>query len=109
MKKPKKRKVLALVPEGGIPPNDLGGLTEKQIAVFKMEYDVIGALERLGHEVTCVEGKGDLAPIRRRVEELQPHIVFNMLEEFTATWRSTRTWPATSNCSRCPDDVTDST
>jgi len=75
-------RVLALVPEGSIPPADLEGFSEKEIARWKMEYDILAALGGLGHAVECVEGRGDLAPIRQAVERLKPHMVFNMLEEF---------------------------
>ena len=44
----RKLRVIALVPEGAVPPQSLEGLSEQQIAECKMEYDVISALQRLG-------------------------------------------------------------
>ncbi|MHC4578893.1 MAG: D-alanine--D-alanine ligase family protein [Planctomycetota bacterium] len=75
-------RVLALVPEGGVPPDSLEGLSEKEIAAWKMEYDVVSALARIGHEVRCLAVRDDLLPLRTTIEEFRPHIVFNMLEEF---------------------------
>ena len=78
----RKQRVLALVPEGSIPPESLEGFSEKEIEVFKMEYDVVTALQNMGHEVTCLDVRSELAPIREAIESFKPHIVFNMLEEF---------------------------
>ncbi len=78
----RKLRVIALVPEGAIPPESLDGLSDQQIAECKMEYDVISALQRLGHEVKILDVRYSLAPIRELVTEWKPHVVFNMLEEF---------------------------
>ncbi len=78
----KKRRILALVPEGQIPPESVAGLTDQQVLDVKMEYDVVTALQHLGHQVQCLDVRYDLTPIREAVEEQKPHIVFNMLEEF---------------------------
>lgn len=75
-------RVLALVPEGGTPPDDVSGMSHKEVQPFKMEYDVLTALEHLGHPYRCLEVQGDLRPIREAIEEMRPHVVFNMLEEF---------------------------
>jgi len=78
----RKRRVLALVPEGSIPPDDLEGYSEKEVAAWKMEYDVLTALQNLGHHTHCVDVRGDLNAVRTAIEEYRPHVVFNMLEEF---------------------------
>lgn len=78
----RRRRVLALVREGLLPPESLEGVPEKEISHWKMEYDVLAALESLGHEVVCVEVVDELRRIREALEEVQPHIVFNMLEDF---------------------------
>ena len=78
----KKRRVLALLPESAKIPSSLDGLSETEIAEWKMEYDVLTALEHLGHTVETIHVHWELAPIRERVEAFKPHIVFNMLEEF---------------------------
>lgn len=78
----KKRRILALVPEGQVPPTSVEDLSDQQLLDVKMEYDVVAALHDLGHEVTCLDVRYDLTPIREAVEAHKPHVVFNMLEEF---------------------------
>ena len=78
----KRRRILALIPEGQIPPDTVEGLSDQQVLDVKMEYDVVTALQNLGHEVSCLDVRYDLTPIREAVESFKPHIVFNMLEEF---------------------------
>ena len=78
----KKLRVLALVGEGARPPRSLRGLTDEQVSEWKMEYDVLAALEALGHEVRCREVSYDLTRIREGSEEFKPSVVFNMLEDF---------------------------
>lgn len=81
-KRLKPLKVIALMHEDLVPPEDITGLTEEQIQPWKMEYDVKVTLEALGHEVHPVGIYGDLNVLRIALEEIQPDIVFNMLEEF---------------------------
>ncbi len=78
----KRLRVLALVPEDSTPPSRLAGRTAKEIAAWRMEFDLVRAMRARGHEVTCVEPKGEVDPIRDAVERGNPHVVFNMLEEF---------------------------
>ena len=78
----RKRRVLALVGEGSNPPRDLTGYSEAQMSDWRMEYDVLAALEALGHEIFCLETSYDLTRIRDAIDEHKPHIVFNMLEDF---------------------------
>jgi D-alanine-D-alanine ligase len=76
------RRVLALVPEGKQPPEQLEDVSQEQVSIIKMEYDVITSLRGLGHEVQILDVGYDLTPIREAVAGWEPHIVFNMLEEF---------------------------
>ena len=78
----KPRRVLALVGLGLTPPDSLTGKTDEQVAEFKMEYDVVNALRRLGHEVHVLESGYELHKIREAIDEFKPHIAFNMLEDF---------------------------
>lgn len=78
----KTRRVLALVPEGMAPPEDIEGLSYEEIAPWKMEYDVLQALRHHEHDVQLLDVGFDLGPIRDAIEEFKPHICFNMLEEF---------------------------
>lgn len=77
-----KLRVLVLVREGLVPPDSVEGLSEEQIDVFRMEYNIVTALEDLGHETTVVDVYDDLTPIRVAQTEIKPHIVFMLLEEF---------------------------
>lgn len=82
-----KLRVLALFHDKLVPPE---GATEAEARTseWKTEYDVVTALRALGHEVLPLGVAGDLAPIRKAVEEWKPHIAFNLLEAFddVATW-----------------------
>lgn len=78
----KKLRVLALMHEQLVPPDDLKGLSDKEIGPFKTEYDVIAALDWLGHEVHKLGVSHELAPLRQVLRDWSPHIVFNILEEF---------------------------
>ncbi len=57
-------------------------MTDAQVSEWKMEYDVLAALEARGYEPKTVEVSYDLNRIREAVEEHRPHVVFNMLEDF---------------------------
>ncbi len=78
----KRLKVLVLMHEDLVPPQDISGLSEKQLADFRTEYDVIAGLEELGHDVHRLGVGSDLGPIRRAFAELEPDIAFNLLVHF---------------------------
>lgn len=69
--------------ESVVPPADVTGLTEEQIDEFRMEYDVRSTLEDLGHHVRVVGIGDNLAALREIVYEWRPHVVFNLLDEFS--------------------------
>ncbi|MBK8976277.1 MAG: ATP-grasp domain-containing protein [Planctomycetes bacterium] len=75
-------RVLALMHREFLPPRSLDGLTDDQINPFKVEYDVVHALETLGHQVEMLGVADELAPIRQAIEEFRPHIAFNLLRWF---------------------------
>ncbi|MEW6268616.1 MAG: ATP-grasp domain-containing protein [Thermodesulfobacteriota bacterium] len=77
----KKLRVLALMDERRIPPDEPSD-EELTTADWKTEYDVTATLERLGHEVHMLGVGGDLNVIRRTIEDVKPDIVFNLLEDF---------------------------
>ncbi|NLX13876.1 MAG: ATP-grasp domain-containing protein [Phycisphaerales bacterium] len=79
----KKIRVLALMDKDLVPPDSIDDLTDEQLAPFKTEYDVTAALYELGHEVSPLGVGSDLGVIRHTIEECKPHIVFNLLEEFS--------------------------
>ena len=75
-------RVLVLVHETLVPPDDLDGYTVEQIDEWRTEYDVISSLRAMGHEVRVL-GLGDsLAELRGAVADWKPDIAFNLLEEF---------------------------
>jgi len=78
----KKLRVLVLMHEDLVPPDDPSSFPEDKIPPWKTEYDIQWALEELGHKVTAVGVHDDLGLIRRAIEVHDPHIVFNVLEEF---------------------------
>ena len=76
-----KRRILALVHEHLVPPEDTTGIDILE-AEWKMEYDVLETLREQGHEVRVLGVHDDLAGIRPTAGFFQPHIVFNLLEAF---------------------------
>lgn len=65
-----------------VPPDDIKGMSDKEIAPFKTDYDVMAGIEHLGHEAIALGVQGDIEPIRDALREHRPHVVFNLLEEF---------------------------
>ena len=78
----KKLRVLALMNRDLVPPETIEGLTDEQMAAWKMEYDVAVTLGEMGHETLKLGVADDLAPLRMAIQEFRPHVVFNLLEEF---------------------------
>lgn len=74
--------MLVLVHPTLVPPDSPSGLSEEQLRAVKTEYHVVETLRSLGHDVKVLGVQHELQPIRESVEEWQPHIVFNLLEEF---------------------------
>ena len=78
----KPRRVLVLVHESLVPPEDSSGYTDQQIDAWRTEYDVMTSLRALGHEVRML-GMGDsLAELRAAIADWKPDLAFNLLEEF---------------------------
>lgn len=78
----KKLRILVLMHEDLVPPVSLQRYTEKQIAEFATEYDVMAGLEALDHEVHMLGVGSDLGAIRTAFAEVEPHIAFNLLVHF---------------------------
>jgi D-alanine-D-alanine ligase len=77
----KRLKILALMHDILLPPEDGAGYGTGDVD-WKMEYDVTVTLRELGHEVCNLGVGNELSPIREKIEEWQPDIVFNLLEDF---------------------------
>ena len=78
----RKLRVLVLMHEDLVPPVTLEGYTDKQIQVWKTEFDVVATLREAGHEVMPLGVWDDLGAMRKSIATWKPHIVFNLLEEF---------------------------
>lgn len=78
----KKLRILVLVQKGLIPPDTLEGYSEKQISEWRVEYDVISNIKKLGHDVTPVELYENLDVLKKAIDDVKPHAAFNLLEEF---------------------------
>jgi D-alanine-D-alanine ligase len=79
----RRRRVLLMVHETLVPPDDIAGRSEAEIEHCRTEYNVLSTLRHLGHQVRVV-GVGDrLTELREAIRDWQPHVVFNLLEEFS--------------------------
>jgi len=79
----RKYRILLMVEKKLVPPEDISGMSEAQIDGFRTEYDVLSTLRRPGHDVRVV-GIGDhLTELRETIDEFRPHVVFNLLDEFS--------------------------
>lgn len=78
----KRLRILVLMHPSLIPPDSLDGYSEKEIYVWKTEYDVVTTLRKIGHEVQPLGLQDELLPLRTAITDWKPHIVFNLLEEF---------------------------
>jgi len=74
-------RVLALMDERLVPPDDVAGFDVGDVP-WKTEFDVVSTVREIGHEVHSLGVSTDLLPIRKAVDEIHPHVVFNLLEDF---------------------------
>ena len=79
----RKHRILLMVHKTLVPPEDISGMSESEIDEFRTEYDVLHTLRRLKFDVRVV-GVGDhLTELRETIDEWRPHLVFNLLDEFS--------------------------
>jgi D-alanine-D-alanine ligase len=78
----RKKRVLVLMHEDLVPPDDIAGKSDAEVLEYKAEYDVVTGLRELGHEVHPLGLYDDMTPLRRAIQNFKPHIAFNLLEEF---------------------------
>jgi D-alanine-D-alanine ligase len=77
-----KLRILVLVHETLVPPESLDGIREQDAAEYRTEFDVISCLRASGHDVRPI-GIGDsLTELRATIQDWQPQVCFNLLEEF---------------------------
>ncbi|HEY5619735.1 MAG TPA: ATP-grasp domain-containing protein [Vicinamibacterales bacterium] len=77
----KKLRILALVHDHLVPPEDTTGIDVLE-AEWKMEYDVIETLKEMSHSVRVLGLHDELGSIRPTVGLFKPHIVVNLMEAF---------------------------
>ena len=77
----RKLRVLVLMHDYLVPPEDVSGHDLMTVS-WKTEHDLLVTLHDLKHEVHPIGVADDLRVVRRAVEELKPHIVFNLMEAF---------------------------
>jgi D-alanine-D-alanine ligase len=82
LRKRRTLRVLVLMHPDFMPPTNVDAASEREAFEWKTEYDVLQTLRKLGHEVQALGVADELLPIRQAVEAFQPHVVFNLLEEF---------------------------
>ena len=78
----KRLRVLVLMHEDLVPPETLDGYSDKEIARWKSEFDVVATLREMGHEAEPLGMSDDLGVLRSAILGFRPHVAFNMLEEF---------------------------
>ncbi len=78
----KKLKILVLMHEDLVPPDTKKGYPKNEIVEWKTEYDVVSTLREMGHDAIPIGVFDDLGVIRSAIQEYNPDIAFNLLEEF---------------------------
>jgi D-alanine-D-alanine ligase len=79
----RKRRVLLLVHRTLLPQDDVRGLSAADVDEFRTEHDVLLALRRCGHDARVVGIGDDLTKLREAIDDWRPHVVFNLLDEFS--------------------------
>jgi len=75
-------RVTVLMQTECMPRDSIEGLSPREIAPWKMEYDVCATLSNLGHEVRQVGVSDELSAVVDACAEPRPDVVFNLLETF---------------------------
>jgi D-alanine-D-alanine ligase len=75
-------RTLVVVHSSLLPPDSLEGCSEKEIAEWRTEYDVVSTLRAAGHHVRTLGVLDSLTELRAALLEWKPEVVFNLLEEF---------------------------
>jgi D-alanine-D-alanine ligase len=78
----KKKRVLLLMHQELVPPDDVSGLSDQKLHQIAQERDVLRTLGKLEHEVVSLGLSDELAPIRLAIHDAKPHVAFNLLTHF---------------------------
>jgi D-alanine-D-alanine ligase len=76
------RRILLLTHQDFKMPEDISKVDPKVVADWKTEYEIVKALEKLGHETQILADVTEMKVLREMVTTWKPDIVFNQLEEF---------------------------
>ena len=79
----KRYRILLMTHKDLVPPETIEGLSDKQIDEVRTEYNVYSTLYNMGHEVILVGVYDSLRELRETIRATKPHVVFNLLEEFS--------------------------
>jgi D-alanine-D-alanine ligase len=82
MSRSKKLKVLVLVHETLVPPENHRHLSVEERDEFRTESDVVASLEDQGHEVRVIGLYDELVLLRLAIDEFNPDVAVNLIEEF---------------------------
>jgi D-alanine-D-alanine ligase len=74
-------RILLLTDQGLVPDRPRSKLKGRERELKKTEYDVLAALKRLKHDVTCVGLGDDLSTLARALRRAKPHVTFTLVEE----------------------------
>ena len=77
----RKLRILVLMHKELVPPEDAAQYDVVH-SDWRTEFDVMKGLRKLGHEVHLLGMGDELRGIRDAISEWDPHIVFNLLEDF---------------------------
>lgn len=79
----KKLRILLLVHQDLVPDETKTFKMEERLDVpWITEYDVARELRKMGHELNILGVYSDLKVIREKIDQFNPHLVYNLLEEF---------------------------
>ncbi|HEX7174863.1 MAG TPA: hypothetical protein VF240_06230 [Pyrinomonadaceae bacterium] len=83
-KKPtvKKLRILVLCQHDLVPPDALPEGVAKETLRWRTEYDVVSTLRSMGHDVYPVGLYDETDVIRTAMQDHEPHVAFNLIEEF---------------------------
>lgn len=68
----------SLIPPPKVKKNNF----DRDTTEWKTEFDILDTLKKLGHDVNPVGVISDLKVIKDKIDQFNPHIIFNLLEEF---------------------------
>ena len=78
----RKLRILVLLHPERLPPDSLKGLSEQEVHNIRTEFEIVKTLRASGHEVRPLGVQHELKPIADEIQAWQPHVAFNLLEEF---------------------------